>query len=719
MIVQLDSFDITTASPYHMLASAGLWSALPRLTQGVAAARILVVGDTLKAEDVIKGFESVSAPFADLSSGARAYRLQYETFLRQTARDVRYMKVYLVMDTDLDEEGFCRLLRGYGLAARPLADPLPRPFQGGKAEWDHVLAPDGTRWRLLRSDQGQTGSIFPRSLHRLFELDFPLWIALNVNTIPDADAIRNLRLKEMAARYAPRRSNEESQEAAEVGQAIDQIRYEMNRASSALHWLSLYVMYGGQDGRELRQRDREIAAACPLSLYRVTPPGKTMADVFSAEAFSEPEGSLLTTPGVALFAGSVLSYRRPTRTQGVLVGADKNAAPVIVNLFSDAKSFNAVVLGQTGSGKTFATLSLMLRHYLLGARLIIVDPQGNVDLGFLMGDYQRNVIGTAAAAINVMDIVHDEIASQVDGVTAMLAILGVYDRDDSLSRAVLDDALMAIYAPIWDVLPDYGELPPEEVPTLGDVRAELERIAEEAGQVDISHTATLLAFKLTPFISGSQSDWFGQRTTADFSLNHPVTVFDISNIPGQESGSTMRAAMLAILVGSINRGIRRLRLRGIQEPILFFIDEIGMLLLDPVIANFTRNQFKTARARRVGMIVADQDLTSFLGAAGGTASPGGSMLANAAYKLIFRQEADQLENIRRYFPDLPDSVVARFPALDTGVCVLKMPPNDLLVVSVLASPFDFYALSSELQYRAVAKSLVETMRREIAAVTEK
>ena len=68
-----------------------------------------------------------------------------------------------------------------------------------------------------------------------------------------------------------------------------------------------------------------------------------------------------------------------------------------------------------GDGKTFAALLLMLRHLLLGARLIVIDPQGNVDFGFLGSEMNHNaVLGTGSAAINLLDITHDEIGQQVE-----------------------------------------------------------------------------------------------------------------------------------------------------------------------------------------------------------------------------------------------------------------------------------------------------------------
>ena len=49
---------------------------------------------------------------------------------------------------------------------------------------------------------------------------------------------------------------------------------------------------------------------------------------------------MLTSPGVALLAGSSLAYRRRTETKGILLGTDRNQAPVIFNIFDRANFAN-------------------------------------------------------------------------------------------------------------------------------------------------------------------------------------------------------------------------------------------------------------------------------------------------------------------------------------------------------------------------------------------
>jgi hypothetical protein len=393
----------------------------------------------------------------------------------------------------------------------------------------------------------------------------------------------------------------------------------------------------------------------------------------------------------------------------VLLGVDRNQAPVVLDIFDDRNpSYNAVVLGQTGSGKTFAVLLLMLRHLLTGVRLIIVDPQANVDLEFLGPDvYQKNVVGTESAAMNVLDIVNDEIGGQIEMAISMLRMLSVHS-DRPLERSLLDEGLMALYAPIW------GQDVP--APTIPDLLNWMNARVQDAKSEVVRETAEVLALNLQPYVSGSRAGLFGRATTVDFALDHSVNVFDVSRLPQQGMGGDLRSALLSIMVANINQSIRRRRRAGDRAPILFFVDEMGILMRDPVVASYISAEYKTSRARLVGMIVADQDLHSLLGPKDEQGIHHGiPMLANSATTLIFNQRDSEKARIKEHFPNLPDAIVDTLPALQRGTCVSHFADGDLLVVSVLPSRFDQVVLSSRLQDREAARKLNRQIQKEMKA----
>lgn len=169
-----------------------------------------------------------------------------------------------------------------------------------------------------------------------------------------------------------------------------------------------------------------------------------------------------------------------------------------------------------------------------------------------------------------------------------------------------------------------------------------------------------------------------------------------------------------ILVGNINQGIRRRRREGDRAPMLFFVDEMGILMRDAVIAEYISAEYKTARARLVGMVVADQDLHSLLGPKDEKGLHHGiPILANAANTLIFNQKDSERAAIMEHFPTLPTALVEALPVLPRGTCIAKFADDDLLVVNITPSRLDRIILSSRLQDRALAREIIQRMTQEI------
>ena len=210
-----------------------------------------MIADTLHIEDIQAGFHQLAVPEEDLPPGLQGYRMQYDEFLRQAIDEVRHIRLYLVADTTLDDTGLCNLLEAYGVRAQPLDHELPLPFDRGHDDWNAVITPEQGMWAIIRSKPAQFGMIYPRSLHRLFALEFPVWAALHVHTFSDREAIKILRLKSITARYMPRKTSEDAQEADEMESTVGRLRAEMNRVGGLLHTVRLYVTVGGEDAKSL------------------------------------------------------------------------------------------------------------------------------------------------------------------------------------------------------------------------------------------------------------------------------------------------------------------------------------------------------------------------------------------------------------------------------------------------------------------------------------
>lgn len=717
-IVQLELFDLLTANTAQLMGSTGFWASLARLTrERGGGARLLMVADNLEPQAVVDRFDAHAIPRHRLPTELRLYRMQYEEFLLNTLQVTRHMRLYLVVNTTLNEWGLVRLLGSYGIRARPLeGEGIPLPFIRGTVQWNKVIDEAGHHWGMVQSKVQQSGVIHARTLHSLFAQSFPVWGALDITTYTPADARKLLRRKDQSARYDEHSpTTETQQEAQEVRGTVAQMLSEIARIGAALHQVRLSVVAGGASERELEERLEMVRSAAGLDMEEYRVRAQAIGQMFSTSPPGIMEGQLLPSHGLALLAGSAMSYRRRTETAGIFLGVDRNQSPVIVDIFDRRnESYSTVVLGRPGSGKTFFMLLLLLRHLLRGVRLIIIDPQGNIDLSWLGSDlYAKAVLGTTESSINILDITHEEVAQQINSVMAMLSMLQVLDRENRLEVALMDQILMDIYTPLW------GRVLPHQVPTLQAVQDRLTLYADdEAVGEDIRAVARQLSFALDQYTQGSRYTLFGQRTTVDFRLDHAVTVFDVSKLPQRgEKHDNLRAALLAILVGNINQSIRRKRsVEDDWTPMLLMVDEMGILMRDAVIASHISAEFKTARARHVGVVLIDQDLHSALGPADDSGLHHGvPMLANRANTFIFNQQSSEFGRIREHFPTLPEAIVQTLPNLGQGSCVAEI-GKDLLFLDVIASPFELTALSSKPTDRERMRHLIQQVLAEAQAL---
>jgi len=707
MIVELFPFDLLTAPDAMLVSTAGLWESLPRLSQGgdIPVARLMLAADTLNADDVMRNFTKKATPESNMPEGVLAYRIEYENYLARMVQEIRYVRAYLMLNARIEMDGFLGLLGAYGLRAMPISQEMHRPFNSALGYWEYLHTDRGYFGLLMSSDDQGQAIIHPRLFHNLLSQDFPVYVSLNAYTYPQSESMRLLNQKSALASFGGNKTVDAIQESQSTRAGIEAISASLS-AGDALHTFRVHVLVSGATQREMDNRLEIVQGALPLRMERVFAPNVIVPKLFSAEPLPDTDGTPVTTSGIALLAGSALSYRRRTETRGIMLGVDRNQAPVIVDFFDERNpSYNSVILGQTGSGKTFATLLLMMRHLLMGSRLIILDPQGNINLDFLGDAYQRSVVGTKAASVNVLDFVYDELDAQIEMAIAMLRLLGVHS-DKILERALLDEAFMSLYAPLW------GK-PEAQAPLMKDLYNWMVKRAGRA-EPSVRSVADELSMALQTYVTGSRAEQFGKPTSMDFSLSHAVTVFDVSRLPQQGAGGNLRSALLSILVANINQGIRRRRYAGDRAPILFFVDEMGILMRDSVVASYISAEYKTSRARLVGMIVADQDLHSLLGPKDDKGLHHGiPILANSANTFIFNQKDSELSMIREHFPMLPESIVSALPVLPRGTCAAQFADGDLLMASVVPSRLDQVVLSSRLQDRELAAKLVAKIREEI------
>lgn len=354
-IIQIIPFDLITSNKSRLMAPTGFWSSLIRITRyNSGTARLLLVTDNLRVEDILNGFHQVATNKEELNTTMRWYYLQYEEFLSRSVQTTRHMRVYLIIDSPIGELGVIRLLGSYGIEARPLGnEAIPLPFSGGEAKWNRLIDSDKKPWAIVRSCQQQSGVLHPKMLHRLFALDFPVWCSIEIGSYSSEETTKMLRLKDATARHESSTTTEAMANAQNIKFTINKIRSEINRIGCALHEVRFSVVVGAENEHTLKQRLEVIRGSTGIDMEGwESRASQYIPEMFTPQPPSRVKGSLLPSHALSILTSSAMSYRRRTKTRGVYLGTDRNQAPIIIDIFdSNHPSYNMVVLGQTGSGK--------------------------------------------------------------------------------------------------------------------------------------------------------------------------------------------------------------------------------------------------------------------------------------------------------------------------------------------------------------------------------
>jgi conjugal transfer ATP-binding protein TraC len=326
------------------------------------------------------------------------------------------------------------------------------------------------------------------------------------------------------------------------------------------------------------------------------------------------------------FSSSTLTMER-----GVLYGIAKhNASPVIFDPFdASLENANAVVFAKSGAGKSYFTKLMALRNLLFGVDFLVIDPEDEYrTLCDAVGGQYVRLASSSAQHLNPFDLPppdddwegRDPLAEQVASLLALLAImlaepgrpLGSYER------AILDRALYRTYA-AKGIGPDpttHGK----PAPLMRDLLA---AIAGEPGD-----TAADLATRLERYVGGSLAGIFADSTNV--ALDRRFVVFNVQALEPE-----LRPLGIHLITTFVWNQVRRSR-----RPRLLIIDEAWSLMQYAEGGAFLAAMARRARKYYLGLVTITQDVADFL-----DADHGRTVLANAAIKLLMKQDASTIQPV--------------------------------------------------------------------------
>lgn len=352
--------------------------------------------------------------------------------------------------------------------------------------------------------------------------------------------------------------------------------------------------------------------------------------------------------------------------QGFYVAKDAQGGLLILDFWkreNDRTNTNFVIMGIPGSGKSASVKHITLSEFMMGTKLIFIDPESEYkDFCKKLGGTWINAGGSVKGRVNPLHIM--PIPKNEDPEDNH-SLHNYYDRDDGnglgdlalylkhleiffslylpsiqdKQKAVLKKSLIELYQQFgidWNT--DAGQLKPEDFPILSDLQLLLKSKAEEVDRIRKESDENLyaeLALLLEDCSNGADAALWNGPTT--LKADSQVNVLDTFSLQ-TTSDNVKRAQYFLLQTWAWN-----VMSRDRTEKVLLICDE-AYLMIDPKVPQslvFLRNVAKRDRKYEAGLMIISHSVVDFLDEK--VKMYGQALLDTPCYKILFGTDGQNLE----------------------------------------------------------------------------
>jgi type IV secretory pathway VirB4 component len=434
----------------------------------------------------------------------------------------------------------------------------------------------------------------------------------------------------------------------------EELMRKVDQEQQQVFYVTVVLMVLAPTQQELDRRTRQVEAALAASGMR----GRVL--IFRQEEGLKAVAPFCTLPDEVKEAGA---RNMPAETvaasfpftasgindgTGVVLGKDRDGGLVLVDIWKrggDRTNSNWTILAKPGAGKSFTAKMLLLREYMQGSRIIIIDPEREYkDMCHRLGGVWINCTG-GEGKINPLQVrlrpveEEEEENSRLQSplalhIQTLRTFFSLYLKDlTDTEKAALEDALVEVYKEAgitWDT--DPRDVPNEKWPTVRELYKYLVKKAEENPE-----TYGRLSVLLKRAAEGADSYLWAGPTAVE--ADSDFIVFDVHDLQNAED-QVKRAQYFNVLSFAWN-----ILERDRRERTVLVVDEAWMLVdpQTPQAIAFLRDTSKRIRKYNGSLIVISQNVIDFL--APEVQRYGQALLDNPTYKLLLAQGEKDLEAI--------------------------------------------------------------------------
>ena len=329
-----------------------------------------------------------------------------------------------------------------------------------------------------------------------------------------------------------------------------------------------------------------------------------------------------------------------TQDKGILYGINMhNSGLVIFDRFS-LENANMVVFAKSGAGKSFTVKLEALRSMMIGAEILIIDPENEYQkLSDAVGGSYIRLSLNSDVRINPFDlpkVVDSEDAGDalranlvtLHGLFRLMlggnqAVAGgqVIPALSASEEADLDQALIDTYARAGITSDPLTHL--SAPPTISNLYDTLLHMGGSGPQ---------LAQRLKKYTTGTFAGIFSQQSNID--INNQMVVFNIRDLEDE-----LRPVAMYIVLSHIWNIVR-----AEQKKRLLIVDEAWQLMQHEDSANFLFSLAKRARKYYLGLTTITQDVEDFM-----STKMGRAIVGNSSMQLLLKQSVSAVDVLSDVF----------------------------------------------------------------------
>jgi len=518
--------------------------------------------------------------------------------------------------------------------------------------------------------------VSPNWLQPIIDYDHTLDIAMFCYPTQSGDVLSDLRRK-IAEMEATIMADQENGKPANptVEAALEDARSlqeELAKGVERFFQFSFYINLSADSVLELEESTKQLRTTLASLLLTAKTATLQMEEGFKSSIPMAQDRLFIARNMDTTSLASTFPFTSAVLTQnkGVMYGINQqNGSLIIFDRFS-LENANEVVLGKSGAGKSYLIKLEIMRQFMLGTEVIVVDPEGEYET--LVRELGGEVVEFSSAStvkINPFDLSQlyepgeNELGLKILSLHGLMKlIMGNLDAEHD---AVLDRALVETYHQ-KGITPDPAtqKLTP---PLLEDLYKTLLGMETQAGRD--------MAFQLEKFIKGSASGIFNQAS--NFDITNPLTVFNIQNLEEE-----LRPIAMHIILDFVWTKVKKT-----LKKRLLILDEAWYMMKFEDSASFVYSIAKRARKYYLGLTTATQDVEDFL-----KTDYGKAVLTNSSIQVLLKQGTAEVDLVGETFY-LSEGERELLLSADIGEGLFFAGQNHV-ALKVLAAPYEHDIITS-------------------------